>query len=118
MSTEQIPTAEPVVTQTPPVQTQAASGQAVAALILGILSILCMGIFTGIPAIVLGSIELKAIKAGKAPQSGEGMAKVGYILGIIGTVFTCLAALAAVAIAILGVSLGTSEALKNVVFSV
>jgi len=35
----------------------------------------------------LGNKELKAIRVGEAPITGEGSAKAGMILGIIGTIF-------------------------------
>lgn len=109
MNEENIPVAKPVETPKPP----AASTRATAALILGILSLICAGFLTGIPAIILGSMEMKAIKAGLSPASGEGIAKVGYILGIVGTVLTCLAMLAFAALLALGISLGTMEAVKG-----
>ena len=117
MEQDNIPVAKPV--QTPssePVQT--ASSRAIAALILGILSLVCMGFTTGIPAIILGSMELKAIKSGTSPKVGEGVAKIGYILGIIGTVLTCLVALAFAVLIALGISLGTLEAIKGAATSV
>jgi hypothetical protein len=44
-------------------------------------SILCCGIFAGIPAIILGRSAEKEIA--QTGQSGAGMAKAGFILGII-----------------------------------
>jgi hypothetical protein len=117
MENENIPEAKPIEPQPgaqPP--QQAASGRAVAALILGVLSLVCMGFFAGIPAIILGSMELRAIKAGAAPAAGESAAKVGYILGIIGTILTCLSILAIIAMIVLGISLGGIEATQNVNF--
>lgn len=115
MNQDTIPVAQPV---SPPPPAPApggpgASGRAIAALILGILSLVCMGFLTGVPAIILGSMELKAIKAGGAPLAGEGVAKVGYILGIIGTVLTCLATLAFVALMVLGISVGAFSEMAN-----
>lgn len=112
MNQDQIPVAEPIASPPPP-QVPGASSRAIAALILGILSLICMGFFAGIPAIILGSMELKAIKAGTAPLAGEGVAKVGYILGIIGTVLTCLALIISFAIIALGVSLGAMQGVPN-----
>lgn len=107
MHQDPIPVAQPVASPSPPPPAGAgASGRAVAALILGILSLVCMGFLAGVPAIILGSMELKAIRRGEAPAAGEGVAKVGYILGIIGTVLTCLATLAAIALMVLGISVG------------
>ncbi len=114
-----IPHAVPVTPQRPQgPETPAAGGRAVAALILGILSLMCMGFVTGIPAIILGQMELKAIKAGHAPVSGESSAKVGLILGIIGTVLTCLSVIAVIVMIILGISLGSMSEVANSVGSV
>ena len=84
------------------------SGRAVATLVFGILSITCAGFVTGIPAIILGTMELKAIKAGDAPAVGESNAKTGLVLGIVGTLLSVLAVLAFIAIIALGISLGAS----------
>ena len=55
-------------------------------LVLGILSIVtCCGILAPI-AWYLGSQEQKAIREGRSPVAGEGLAKAGVILGIIGTI--------------------------------
>ncbi|HEY7213155.1 MAG TPA: DUF4190 domain-containing protein [Thermoanaerobaculia bacterium] len=69
-----------------PGQQQSASTQAIMSLVLGILSIVtCCGILAPI-AWYLGSQEQKAIREGRSPAAGEGLAKAGMILGIIGTV--------------------------------
>jgi uncharacterized protein DUF4190 len=69
-----------------PGQPQSASTQAILSLVLGILSIVtCCGILGPI-AWYLGSQEQKAIREGRAPAAGEGIAKAGLILGIIGTI--------------------------------
>lgn len=69
-----------------PGQPQSASTQAIAALVLGLLSLICCGLL-GPVAWYLGSQEGKAIAAGSSPAAGEGLAKVGMILGILGTVY-------------------------------
>ena len=56
--------------------------KAIWALVLGILSIVCCGIFTGIPAVILG-------RQSKL-QGGGGMAKAGEILGYIGIALSVL----------------------------
>ena len=53
------------------------------ALVLGILSIVCCGFFTGIPAIILGLNSKKAQAQGLATNGTLG--QVGFITGIIGT---------------------------------
>ncbi|GEM_PF-3559206 len=69
-------------------------GQAVAALVLGIVglasSICCcggggLGILLSVLAWVLGHQELRAIERGRSPWSGYGRARAGMILGIVGT---------------------------------
>jgi hypothetical protein len=59
-------------------------------LILGILAFVCCGPFSGIPAAILGKMEMDAIKEGRAPQSNMGMAKAGFWLGIIGTALSII----------------------------
>ena len=66
-----------------------ASGQAITALIMGILGIICCALL-GPVAWYLGNKEGKAILEGTSPKAGEGLAKVGKILGIIGTVLLVL----------------------------
>lgn len=56
--------------------------KAVAALILAIVGLLCCGPFTGIPAAIVGWLELDAIKNGKSPAAGKWMAQVGLWGGI------------------------------------
>jgi hypothetical protein len=75
-----------------PGQAQSSSTQAIVALILGILGIVCCGLMAPI-AWFLGSQEIKAIREGRAPVAGEGLAKAGMILGIIGSILLVLTAL-------------------------
>jgi Domain of unknown function (DUF4190)/zinc-ribbon domain len=73
-------------------QQSGASGRAIAALILSIVSIItcCFGWPFGIIGLILGKMEMNAIQEGRAPQSGETIAKVGFYLGIAGTVISLL----------------------------
>ena len=52
-------------------------------MILGILGLVCCGLFAGVPALILGNIAKKEIAASGGAQTGDGMAKAGVILGII-----------------------------------
>lgn len=70
----------------------ATSNRPVIILVLGILGVVCCGILAPV-AWVMGSSELKAIRAGQAPVAGEGLSKAGMILGIIGTVLLVLSIL-------------------------
>jgi hypothetical protein len=70
-----------------PAPPQAASTQAVVALVLGILSIVtCCGLLGPI-AWYLGNEEGKAIREGRSPAAGQGFAQAGLILGILGTIW-------------------------------
>ena len=57
-------------------------------LVLGILSIPCCGLFTGIPAIILGRNALAEIDAAPGQYGGRGLVNAGYICGIIGSVLS------------------------------
>lgn len=64
--------------------------RAVLTLVLGILSIPCCGLFTGIPAIILGRNALREIDAAPGQYAGRGLVNAGYICGIIGTILSVL----------------------------
>jgi hypothetical protein len=72
------------------------SGKAIAALVLGILSLVApLGIVLGIIAIVLGSLARKEIQA-SPDLEGDGMALAGIITGAVGSVlFLVLVVIAA-----------------------
>ncbi len=55
-------------------------------LVLGILGLLFCGIFTGIPAWIMGNNDLKEIRAGRMDPEGESLTNVGRILGMV----TCI----------------------------
>lgn len=59
-------------------------------MILGIVSILCCGLFAGIPAIILANMGKKEINASGGLQTGGGMATAGLVLGIISIGLTIL----------------------------
>jgi hypothetical protein len=75
-----------------PGQPQSASTQAITSLVLGILSLVCCPLLAPI-AWYIGNQELKAVREGRSPAAGEGIAKAGLILGIIGTLWMVLLAL-------------------------
>jgi hypothetical protein len=78
------------------------------ALILGILSLLCCGFFSGIPAIFVGHSAIKDIDKGRSAESNRTLAKLGFILGIVGTVLSILGLLAYAAIILFAVMSGKS----------
>jgi hypothetical protein len=55
------------------------------AMILAIVALVCCGPFTGIPAAILGWLELDSIKNGRSPADNKWMAMVGLWGGIAST---------------------------------
>lgn len=66
-----------------------ASTAAVVALICGIL--LCLGPFTGLPAIIAGFIARKSAREQPTTVGGSGMASAGIALGILNLVISAIA---------------------------
>ena len=66
-----------------PASGQQTDGQATASLILGILSLVCLSIFAGIPAIILGHMSKANIRRSMGRLKGDGMATAGLIMGYI-----------------------------------
>ncbi|MBX7151187.1 DUF4190 domain-containing protein [bacterium] len=104
-------TSSEVATSIPPPQAnvtpQSASGRAIAALILGLLSIVfSCGPVTGIAGIVLANQELNAIRNGSAPEAGKTLAQIGMWTGWIGTIACGLFWIAYIAIIVLAIGFG------------
>lgn len=66
-----------------------ASAAAVVALICGIL--LCLGPFTGLPAIIAGVIARKSAREQPGTVGGSGMASAGIALGVLNLVISAIA---------------------------
>lgn len=78
-------------TGTVQVSQSGASGKAIAAMILGLFSIIgSCGPITGIIAIVLANQELRDIRENRSSPAGETLAKIGLWTGWIGTVLCTL----------------------------
>ena len=75
---------------------------ATTSMVLGILSIFLCGLFTGIPAIVLGVKARKQVAASGGRLDGDGNALAGIITGAIGTVLQTVGIAAVVGLAMLG----------------
>ena len=71
---------------------------AVWSLVLGIISFLCCGLFTGIPAVICGHIAHSKIKESGGREAGGGMAIAGLVIGYIGIFLTTIGILAAIAV--------------------
>lgn len=74
----------------PAVQSAGASGRAIASMILSVISPFTCGFVLSIPGMILGKMEMNAIRDGQAPRAGETMAKVGFYVGLIVTILSCL----------------------------
>ncbi len=75
-------------------------GKATTSMILGILSLLCFSILTGIPAIILGHMSRSNIRKSVGRLKGEGMALAGLILGYVSVALFIPTVLITVAITI------------------
>ncbi|WP_394848984.1 DUF4190 domain-containing protein [Pendulispora brunnea] len=62
--------------------------KAVTSLVFGVLSISCMGILAGIPAVVLGLLARRDIARSGGALGGKGMANAGIVLGAFTSVLT------------------------------
>lgn len=67
-------------------------------LVLGVLSLVLFGIFTGLPACILGWNDLRAMNEGRMDPEGRGMTQVGAILGAVGSALTLLMVLGVLAV--------------------
>jgi type IV pilus assembly protein PilA len=76
------PQSQPYLGNQPP-SAQQTDGKATASLILGVLSLVCISIFAGIPAIILGHMSKANIRRSMGRLKGDGMATAGLIMGYI-----------------------------------
>jgi hypothetical protein len=74
--------------------------QATVSLVLGILSICCIGIVLGPIAYFLGTGALNRINASGGTLGGAGLAQAGRILGIIGAVLWAVGLIVRIVVAI------------------
>lgn len=85
----------------PPSQPAPGDGsKATTSLVLGIVALVCCGLFTGIPAMVMGHAVNRERQAAGLPSDGN--ATAGFITGLIGTLWSGLAILLVVGVFALG----------------
>lgn len=84
-------------------------GYAIASFILGILSFVTCGPCAGIPAFILGMIELRNIRNRLSPPEGRPFALAGAILGGINSALVILAVLLYLLFILLMVIIGFHE---------
>lgn len=70
----------------PPTSPVAASQRAIIACVLAAVGLFCCGPFASIPAIIVGWMEMSAIKQGQSPQNGMKFALIGIWGGAAGLV--------------------------------
>jgi hypothetical protein len=88
-------------------QQQGASGRAITSLILSIISIFMCALLTSVPGMILGKMEMNAIRKGQAPPAGEGVAKAGFYIGLVMTILWGVVVLCYVFLLILGIAAAT-----------
>ncbi|MBI3415905.1 MAG: DUF4190 domain-containing protein [Verrucomicrobia bacterium] len=78
-------TPSPVLSAPPllPTKRPPASGLAITSLVLGALSLVCLSIFTGIPAIITGHIAYNRSRKNPLKSGGGGLAIAGFVLGYV-----------------------------------
>jgi hypothetical protein len=67
-----------------------ASGRAVISMILSIISPFTCWLFLSVPGLILGKMEMNAIRDGQAPKAGETFAKIGFYVGLVVTVLSLI----------------------------
>ena len=85
---------------------------AIWSLVLGILSLICLGPFAAIPAVICGHVALGNIKRSTGTLAGEGMAIAGLVTGYIGIVLAVILIPPYAAIAIPAFSKARTEAMR------
>lgn len=98
--------AAPAVTPTTTVKAAPTDGQAIAALVLGIVGLALCPIIPSAIALPLGRGAERRIKASGGTLTGEGMAKAGWIMGLIGLILYGFALLAWIVIAVIAIATG------------
>lgn len=71
-------------------------------LVFGILGLVVCFPF-GIAAWIMGSGDLRAMRAGRMDPTGEGMTQAGYIIGIVATIMALLAVVVGLIIITFGI---------------
>ena len=83
---------------------QGASGRAITSMVLSLVSIFMCGFLTSIPGMILGKMEMNAIRQGQAPSAGEGIAKAGFYIGLVVTILYGLLILGYIFLIFIGIA--------------
>jgi Domain of unknown function (DUF4190)/zinc-ribbon domain len=71
-------------------QETSASGRAVISMILSLISPFTCWLFLSVPGLILGKMEMNAIREGQAPKAGETFAKIGFYVGLVVTLLSLI----------------------------
>ena len=88
---------------------QGASGRAITSLILSIISIFMCALLTSVPGMILGKMEMNAIRQGQAPLAGDGIAKAGFYIGLVMTILWGLVVLGYIFLFIIGIVVTSNQ---------
>lgn len=80
----------------------ASNQKALWSMVLGIVSLFCCGVITGVVAVVLAQQAKREIAASGGMQRGAGQAQAGFVLGIIGIALTVIGLIAYAGLAATG----------------
>jgi len=101
----------------PPPASPRTSRAAVCSLVLGILSIPCFSVITGIPAIICGHVAHGKIKRSGGALTGAGMAIAGFITGYVSLLLAVFVIPMMLAIAVPNFVKAREVAMRNVCLS-
>jgi len=76
--------------------------RAVPSLVLGILSLVLCGLFTGIPAIIMGRRAAADIRYAPGRFTGLGLARAGFWTGLVGTIWSIVSTVLVIAVFVVG----------------
>ena len=72
----------------PPPPSSQANGFAIASLVLGVMSLLCMNCMTAVPGVIFGHVALWQMGRPGASQADKGLAVAGLVTGYLGLLLT------------------------------
>jgi hypothetical protein len=75
-------------------------------LVLGILGFVLCGVFTAIPAWIMGGTDLKAMDAGQMDPSGRSLTNAGRICGMIATILGIIGLIVGAILMFAGIAAG------------
>jgi hypothetical protein len=65
-----------------------ASGMAMTSMILSLVSLFLCCLFLSVPGLIMGKMELNAVRDGRSPLASESYAKISYYMGIVATILS------------------------------